>query len=115
MLGAVERSQAERHEREARLRLLVERMPAILWTTDANLRFTSSLGAGLEAFDLRPNQLTGMALSHYYKTNRARPADRTTPPRAAGRIARHFNSIGKGGRWKPTSSRSAAATDRSRA
>jgi PAS domain S-box-containing protein len=73
MLGAVENSQAERHEREARLRLLVERMPAILWTTDANLRFTSSLGAGLEAFDLEPNQLTGMALSEYYQTNRQDP------------------------------------------
>jgi PAS domain S-box-containing protein len=66
MLGAIERSQAERHEHEARLRLLVERMPAILWTTDANLRFTSSLGAGLEAFDLKPNQLTGASLKEYY-------------------------------------------------
>jgi len=73
MLGAVERSQAELHEREARLRLLVERMPAILWTTDANLRFASSLGAGLKAFDLQPNQLTGMALSEYYKTDPQNP------------------------------------------
>ncbi len=73
MLGAVENSQAERHEREARLRLLVERMPAILWTTDANLRFTSSLGAGLEAFDLQPNELTGMELSEYYQARRQDP------------------------------------------
>lgn len=73
MLGAVDRSQAERHEREARLRLLVERMPAILWTTDANLRFTSSLGAGLEAFDLRPNQLTGVTLGEYYMTEPQEP------------------------------------------
>ena len=32
---------------EARLRLLTRQMPAILWSTDATLRITSSLGAGI--------------------------------------------------------------------
>lgn len=44
-----ERKRAEDtlREQEARLRLLVEQTPAILWTTDTEERFTSTMGAGL--------------------------------------------------------------------
>ncbi len=55
-------------ERETRLRLAVEGAPAILWTTDARLRYTSSLGAGLRAQGLQPNQVVGMSLSDYFQT-----------------------------------------------
>src|SRR5579872_1220429 len=37
----------------ARLRLLIEPVPAIVWTTDRELRFDSSLGGGLASFGLR--------------------------------------------------------------
>jgi len=55
-------------ESEAQLRLLVEQMPAILWSTDKNLRFTSSLGAGLSMLGLRANELVGQTLQEYFKT-----------------------------------------------
>jgi PAS domain S-box-containing protein len=69
MLGALEKSQGERYERETRLRLLVERMPAIVWATDSDLRFTSSLGAGLAALNLQPNQVVGMTLFDYFRVS----------------------------------------------
>lgn len=57
------------HESEARLRLLVEQMPAILWSTDENLRFTSSLGAGLSGLGLKPNEVVGVKLQDFFKTS----------------------------------------------
>jgi PAS domain S-box-containing protein len=48
--------------REAHLRLVVEQMPAILWTTDTQLRITSTLGAGLAALDLQPEEVIGMSM-----------------------------------------------------
>src|SRR3990170_2626485 len=51
------RQREELHKSEAHLRLMVERMPALLWTTDTELRFTSSVGAGLAGLGLRPNQV----------------------------------------------------------
>ena len=50
------------------LRLLVERMPAILWTIDRELRFSSGVGAGLAAFGIRPQDLPGTTLYDYYRT-----------------------------------------------
>ena len=46
---AIERKRAEEkiRESEARLRVLVEQLPAVLWTVGKDLRFTSALGAGL--------------------------------------------------------------------
>jgi diguanylate cyclase (GGDEF)-like protein/PAS domain S-box-containing protein len=54
---------------EAPLRMLVERMPAILWTIDSELRFSSSVGAGLAAFGIRPEDLPGTSLYDYYRTH----------------------------------------------
>src|SRR5262249_44507766 len=45
------------HENEIRLRLLVEQMPAVLFTLDRDLRITSSTGAGLANLNLRPNEV----------------------------------------------------------
>ncbi|MDX1660840.1 MAG: PAS domain S-box protein, partial [Gemmatimonadota bacterium] len=50
---------------EHRLRLLTQQMPAILWTTDRELRFTSSTGSGLEAMGLEPDQVTGMLVEEF--------------------------------------------------
>jgi PAS domain S-box-containing protein len=67
---AIERKRAEKalRESEARQRVLIEQLPAVLWTTDAELRFTSALGAGLARLGLKPNQLVGMSLYEYFQT-----------------------------------------------
>ena len=52
-------------QEEARLRLTVQQIPAVLWTTDEQLRFTTSVGSGLAALGLAPNQTVGMALVDY--------------------------------------------------
>ena len=54
---------------DLRLRLLMEQMPALLWTTDRDLRFTSGLGAGLSAFGLSPEELPGISLFECYRTD----------------------------------------------
>ena len=61
----------EARRRDAHLRLLTEQMPAIVWSTDADLRFTSCLGAGLEGLDLRPREQTCRSLFEYFATDDA--------------------------------------------
>jgi diguanylate cyclase (GGDEF)-like protein/PAS domain S-box-containing protein len=51
---------------DARLRLLIEPMPALVWTTDRELRFSSGLGGGLASFGLRAKP--GTTLFDYYGT-----------------------------------------------
>src|SRR3954469_23465471 len=48
----------------ARLRLLIEPVPAIVWTTDRELRFTSGLGGGSASFGLRATPGTTL-FDHY--------------------------------------------------
>ncbi|MEO7912660.1 MAG: PAS domain S-box protein, partial [Roseiflexaceae bacterium] len=55
-------------EQETRLRMLIEQSPAIIWSTDADLRFTSSLGAGLAGLGLLPHQVVGTSLYTFLKT-----------------------------------------------
>jgi PAS domain S-box-containing protein len=64
------RRRAEERSRQsaARLRLVTEQMPAVVWTTDTDLRFTSSLGAGLAGLNLKPNEVVGMLLTEYFGT-----------------------------------------------
>ncbi len=69
-------------ERERSLRLVVEQMPAVLWSTDRNLIFTSSVGAGLAALNLRPNEAIGVSLTEYFQTR-----DPEFPPLVAHRRA----------------------------
>jgi two-component system cell cycle sensor histidine kinase/response regulator CckA len=59
------RTEEALRESEARLRLTIEQVPAILWTTDDQLRFTSSLGAGLTALGLSPNEVVGRSVAAY--------------------------------------------------
>ncbi|MFY9691701.1 MAG: PAS domain S-box protein [Candidatus Acidiferrales bacterium] len=82
---AIERKRAEeaRRENEARLRVLIEQLPAVLWTVDADLRITSMLGAGLTRLGLTQNQLVGTSLSEYFES-----ADRSFPP-----VAAHYRAI----------------------
>ncbi len=60
--AAIEAKRAEEalRESQARLRMMVEQVPAALWTTDDQLRVTTLLGAGLRALGLAPKQLAGV-------------------------------------------------------
>jgi PAS domain S-box-containing protein len=69
MLEDLENSQIDRHEGRTRLSLIMEKMPAVLWTTDKNLRFTSGMGAGLEKLGSRSSELTGKTLFEYFQTD----------------------------------------------
>jgi PAS domain S-box-containing protein len=57
-LEARDRRQAEQEarSREERLRLITSQMPALVWTTDRQLRVTSSIGTGLSPLNVRPRQ-----------------------------------------------------------
>jgi PAS domain S-box-containing protein len=50
---------------EGRLRMLLERLPAIVWTTDSELRYTSASGAGMALIGRQPNELVGTSLHDY--------------------------------------------------
>jgi len=67
-LDSRRRSEEKLRDKEARLRLMVEQVPAVLWTTDVDLRFTSSAGAGLTGLDLQPDQVVGMSLFEFFET-----------------------------------------------
>ena len=64
------------------LGILAKQLPAILWTVDAELRFTSSFGAGLRALGLRPGEAVGQTLAEFFGVG-----DRDHPSIAAHRRA----------------------------
>jgi PAS domain S-box-containing protein len=68
-----ERKEADEalHDKEASVRLLAEQMPAVLWSVDPNLRFTSSMGAGLAGLGQQPGQFNGVTLYDYFGTDNA--------------------------------------------
>src|SRR5580700_9293214 len=86
MLEDLEKSQIERHEGRARLALMIERMPAVLWTTDKELRYTSSMGAGLDSLGVKSGGLTGKTLTVYFDTNDPQHPSISAPVRADGRV-----------------------------
>jgi signal transduction histidine kinase/CheY-like chemotaxis protein len=49
-------------ESEARLRLLIEQVPTIQWTTDCNLRVTMSVGSGLASVGKKPGEAVGQSV-----------------------------------------------------
>jgi PAS domain S-box-containing protein len=51
--------------KEAHLQLVVDQMPAILWTTDRELHITSSAGGGLASMNLQPDEVIGMSMVDY--------------------------------------------------
>ena len=60
------RSDAALRESEAGLRLLVGQVPAVVWTTDTALRFTSSQVAMLATLGFQAEQFVGMTLSEFF-------------------------------------------------
>jgi len=72
MIGIVEAARAHRRHVESaaadgQFRPLVEQMPAILWTTDQDLRITSNWGSGLGPTKINPGDLVGRTLYDYLK------------------------------------------------
>ncbi len=78
---------------DARLRLLIEPMPALVWTTDRELRFSSSLGGGLASFGLRAKP--GTTLFDYYGTR-----DLEALPIRAHRLALAGESVSFEQNWE---------------
>ncbi len=67
---------------EARLRALLEQLPAMVWTTDKELRFTSFLGEELKRLHLTQNELVGMTLAEYLRKNQLDDSSITAHRRA---------------------------------
>jgi len=67
-LDALEKSHQAEADQSARLRIMVERMPAVLWTTDADLKFGISMGAGLQGLGHQTNEVAGLSLYDYFGT-----------------------------------------------
>ena len=68
---------------EERLKVVIGQMPAVLWTTDGDLRFTEMLGAGLQQLRVPPDAASGMDLFELFGT-----IDNTHPA-----IAAHLNAL----------------------
>jgi PAS domain S-box-containing protein len=86
------RYQAEEARRasEQRLRLTLHQAPAILWSTDTNLIYTTSLGAGLRGLLQEENDVTGQALIDVVKGD----------PQADYIVAYHRRALaGQGGHY----------------
>jgi|GEM_PF-4931736 len=67
---AIERRRAADREcrNQATLRLLLDQLPALLWTTDRNLRFTSFCGSALPADAAPQSQVIGRTLFDVFAT-----------------------------------------------
>ncbi len=67
-IDITERKQAEEvlHDREQRLRLMLEQLPVIAWATDTALMLTSVSGSGLVPLGIRGEDLVGQNYSDLY-------------------------------------------------
>jgi PAS domain-containing protein len=61
-------------DRWGALRALVDQFPGMFWTTDCDLRITSSVGRALGTLGLGPNQLVGMTLAELFEDDIAHSA-----------------------------------------
>jgi PAS domain-containing protein len=52
---------------DSSVRFLFDQLPGLFWTTDADLRFTSLLGAGLSEVGLGSNQVVGMSVADLFE------------------------------------------------
>lgn len=63
------KSEAKIHETLSRINLITEQLPAIIWTVDKNLEFTSSIGVGLKKLNQMQNEVIGKSMFEYFHTN----------------------------------------------
>jgi len=84
----------------ARSHLLLDQLPGVIWTTDLELRCTSSLGAGLRALDVAPNALVGMPVANIVRaTDDLHPALQAHRAALAGESARYRDTV-MGREWE---------------
>jgi PAS domain S-box-containing protein len=95
MLEDLEIGQIERHAERVRLTVMVEKMPAVLWTADSQLQITSAMGAGLDALGLRALEPVGLPVMDFFFTK-----DNDAPPIAAHRKALEGQSVACEVAWK---------------
>lgn len=68
MLGDLEKGEMERNQERARLAVMLENVPAVLWTTDEQLVVTSAMGAGLDGVGLPPREAAGLPVLEFFRT-----------------------------------------------
>ncbi len=95
MLEDLETVQSARREERTRLAVMVEKVPAVLWTANTDLVITSAMGAGLNALGLKEREPAGMPLLDFFHTD-----DCDSPPIAAHRAALAGESIACEISWK---------------
>ena len=62
----LQQSERERRQADDQLRAVMEHMPAVLWTTDSELRLTSAMGAGLRAIPVALATVLGHTLHEIF-------------------------------------------------
>ncbi len=75
-------------KQERTLSVALSQLPAIVWTTDEDLRFTGAAGAGREVLGVADQNVRGLTLFAYFKTT-----DPDYPPIAAHRRALAGESV----------------------
>ena len=93
--GIVETARAEGLQVQSpaadeQLHLLAEQMPAILWTTDQNLRITSNCGAGFGPSQVKANDWAGRTLYDYLKCQDPHAAPIAQHAEALRGVSSHF-------------------------
>ena len=95
MLEDLERVQFERQHERARLAVMVEKMPAVLWTANAGLQINSAMGAGLAALGFHGREAIGLSVLEFFLTK-----DNDAPPIAAHRKALEGQAVAYEVTWK---------------
>ncbi|MDE3169602.1 MAG: response regulator [Acidobacteriota bacterium] len=68
MLDDLEKIGIERNAERARLAVMLENVPAVLWTTNAELVVTSAMGAGLAGVGLPSREAPGLPVLDFFRT-----------------------------------------------
>jgi diguanylate cyclase (GGDEF)-like protein/PAS domain S-box-containing protein len=90
------RAQIALGESQTRLRLFMSQIPAMVWSTDENLRVTSMVGSELERADLSSRSLVGVSLSDALLGIDEDPDNMITHVEAlGGRPGSHFAELNK--------------------
>src|SRR5207302_7130104 len=61
-IGLIDEPQSRDVESVTRLAVILDQVPAMLWTTDAELRVISRAGAGLKSQQILPERIVGASL-----------------------------------------------------
>jgi len=84
------------HEREAQVRLFIDQLPAVMWTTDADLRFASVAGNALTKVGIDPKTGIGVHVETIFAMPDGRPS-KVVPAHAAALLG---NRVRFAGWWR---------------